>query len=64
MEGISIVSRLRAMDVGQMITFPARQTRSVRNIIYDRLIEERIEGRTWTTKIDWDSKQVQVTRVS
>lgn len=52
------------MDVGQMITFPARQTRSVRNIIYDRLIEERIEGRTWTTKIDWDSKQVQVTRVS
>ena len=52
------------MDVGQMITFPARQTKAVRNVIYDRLIDERIEGRTWTTKIDWTSQQVQVTRVS
>lgn len=64
MEKKPIVSKLRAMKVGDVISFPLSQLGSIQNARYRDLIVLRAEGANWEIKPDLHQKAVLVTRTA
>lgn len=61
-----IAEELRSMEVGETVQFPIPKYNynSVRTAPGTTLISERLEGRRWKHKLDYDNRCVTVTRIS
>ncbi len=59
-----IASTLRKMEVGEQQTFPIEQTGTIRTSMRTTLIGLTARGWKWSTKCDYPSRSVLVTRVS
>ena len=51
------------MAVGQTEIFPLARLTSVRNIIYNNLMPERMKGQRWSVRSNIEDGQLIVTRV-
>lgn len=58
-----IAPTLRMMAVGQEEIFPLARISSVRNVIYNNLMPERLKGVRWSVRSNIDNGQLIVTRV-
>lgn len=63
MERITIKPKLQNMSVGDVCEFPILKATSVMNTVSQRLIQERLDGKRFAVRRDWDKKKVYVTRV-
>lgn len=61
---LSIIDQLRQMDVGQVLKFPAGRSPYLRNLVSQRLINERLEGQAWTVNLDMENGITIVTRTA
>lgn len=64
---LSIAEEFRKMEVGESVSFPLEKYNynSVRVAPTTTLMKERIlEGKRWTTNIDYDNKYILVTRTA
>lgn len=59
-----ISSTLRGMPIGSSVDFPIGQKRSLSQVIYVNLAEERSNGMNWSVKTNIDEKKVTVTRTA
>lgn len=46
------IDQLRQMEVGDTLQFPAERSPYLRNLVSQRLIAERIEGKKWSVNLD------------
>ena len=60
------VDEFRKMEVGDVVRFPIADYNynSLRTLPSTSLVPERVEGRSWKTRLDIDNACVDVTRVS
>ncbi len=63
---LGIAEELRNMEIGDVVQFPVPKYNynSIRTAPGTTLIVERLEGRKWKCKIDYDKKCVMVTRTA
>lgn len=63
---LGIAKELRNMEVGDVVKFPLPQYKytSIRTMPSTALVNEQMEGRKWTARLDRVNKCVFVTRVS
>lgn len=61
---VSVIDQLRQMDVGQMLEFPAGRSPYLRNLVSQRLINERLDGHAWTVNLDMENGVTIVTRTA
>lgn len=61
-----IPAELRAMEVGDVVRFPADKYKytSVRSAPFACMVNERMDGARWTTRINYEEKCVDVTRTA
>lgn len=59
-----ISSTLREMPVGGTVDFPIDRKKSLSQIMYVNLAEERANGMSWSVKTCVDEKKVTVTRTA
>lgn len=52
------------MEVGQVLKFPAGRSPYLRNLVSQRLINERLEGQAWTVNLDMENGITIVTRTA
>lgn len=52
------------MDVGEVLKFPAGRSPYLRNLVSQRLINERLEGQAWTVNLDMENGITIVTRTA
>lgn len=64
MEKTIIKPILQKMNVGEEREFPILKATSVSNTVSQRMIQERLDGKRYTVKRDWERRKVTVTRVS
>lgn len=61
---ISVIDQLRQMDVGEILEFPAGRSPYLRNLVSQRLIDERLEGQSWTVNLCMEKGVTTVTRTA
>lgn len=63
---LGIAEELRNMEIGDVVQFPIPKYNynSVRTAPGTTLVAERIEGRRWKSKMDYDNKCAVVTRTA
>lgn len=63
---LGIAEEMRRMNVGDVVRFPTAQYNynSIRSAPSTSLVAERMEGKKWKTKINFDDKCVEVTRIA
>lgn len=61
---MSIIDQLRQMDVGQILEFPAGRSPYLRNLVSQRLIDERLEGQAWSVNLCMEKGITIVTRTA
>ena len=63
---LGIVDEFRRLDVGGVVLFPIGKYKysSIRSTPASALVEERMDGKEWTTRIDKPNKSIAVMRVS
>lgn len=63
---LGIVDEFRRMNVGDVVRFPADKYNynSIRSTPSTSLVQERMAGQRWKTRIDFDNKCVEVTRTA
>lgn len=63
---LSIADEFRKMNVGDVVRFPTNRYNynSIRSTPSTSLVAERMEGKRWKTKIDFENKCVEVTRTA
>ena len=61
---VSVIDQLRQMDVGQMLEFPAGRSPYLRNLVSQRLINERLDGQAWSVNLDMENGVTIVTRTA
>lgn len=59
-----ISSTLREMSIGSSVDFPIGQKKSLSQVMYVNLAEERANGMNWSVKTCIDEKKVTVTRTA
>lgn len=52
------------MDVGEVLKFPAGRSPYLRNLVSQRLINERLEGKAWAVNLDMENGITIVTRTA
>lgn len=58
------IDQLRAMNVGDTLEFPAERSPYLRNLVSQRLISERIEGKAWSVNLNMEQCVTIVTRTA
>lgn len=58
------IDQLRQMEVGDTLQFPAERSPYLRNLVSQRLIAERIEGKKWSVNLDMQQGVTIVTRTA
>lgn len=58
------IDKLRQMEVGDTLQFPAERSPYLRNLVSQRLIAERIEGKKWSVNLDMQQGVTIVTRTA
>ena len=61
---VSVIDQLRQMDVGQTFEFPAGRSPYLRNLVSQRLIDERLAGQAWTVNLLMEKGITIVTRIT
>lgn len=63
---LGIAEEFRRMEIGEVVQFPTAQYNynSIRATPSTTLVNERLEGKKWRTKINFDDKCVEVTRLA
>ncbi|MSS16242.1 hypothetical protein [Sodaliphilus pleomorphus] len=61
---LSVIDQLRQMGVGEVLKFPAGRSPYLRNLVSQRLINERLEGQAWTVNLDMENGITIVTRTA
>lgn len=61
---MTVIDQLRQMDVGQSLEFPAGRSPYLRNLVSQRLIDERLNGQAWTVNLDMENGITIVTRTA
>ena len=61
---LSVIDQLRQMDVGEVLKFPAGRSPYLRNLVSQRLINERLEGQAWSVNLDMENGITIVTRTA
>ena len=61
---VSVIDHLRLMDVGEILEFPAGRSPYLRNLVSQRLINERLEGKAWSVNLDMEKGITIVTRTA
>jgi hypothetical protein len=61
---MSVIDQLRQMDVGQILEFPAGRSPYLRNLVSQRLIDERLEGQAWSVNLCMERGITIVTRTA
>lgn len=64
MEKTTIKPILQRLEVGDECEFPILKATSVSNTVSQRMIQEKLDGKRYEVRRDWDKKTVTVTRVS
>lgn len=64
MEKTTIKPILQRLEVGDECEFPILKATSVSNTVSQRMIQEKLDGKRYTVKRDWERRKVTVTRVS
>lgn len=61
-----IAEEFRNMEVGDIVRFPTSQYKynTIRATPSTTMVNERMEGKRWRTRIDFDNKCVEVTRIA
>ena len=60
----TIIDQLRQMNVGDTASFPAEKSPYLRNLVSQRLIAERLEGKDWSVNLDMKNGLTNVTRTA
>lgn len=63
-EPVTITDTLRRMEVGEKVEFPPSKTDYLRNIVSQRLIEERVAGMRWHVRLDMENAVTTVERTA
>lgn len=58
------IDQLRGMAVGEILEFPAERSPYLRNLVSQRLIGERLEGKTWSVNLNMEQGKTIVTRTA
>lgn len=63
---IGIADEFRRMEIGEVVRFPMSQYNynTIRATPSTTLVKERIEGMRWRTKINFDDRCIEVTRIA
>ncbi len=61
---MSVIDQLRQMDIGQILEFPAGKSPYLRNLVSQRLIDERLEGQAWSVNLCMEKGITIVTRTA
>lgn len=63
---LGIAEEFRRMEIGEVVQFPMAQYNynTIRSTPSTTLVKERLDGKKWRTKINFDEKCVEVTRVA
>lgn len=63
---LGITEEIRRMGIGDVVQFPLSQYNynSIRATPSTSLVNERLEGKRWRTKINFDNKCVEVIRIA
>ncbi len=63
---LGIAEEFRRMEIGDVVQFPTAQYNynSIRATPSTSLVNERMEGKRWRTKINFDNKCVEVIRIA
>ena len=56
--------QLRQMNVGDLLEFPAERSPYLRNLVSQRLIAERLEGKKWEVNLVMEKGLTIVTRIA
>lgn len=56
--------QLRQMNVGDLLEFPAERSPYLRNLVSQRLIAERLEGKKWEVNLVMEKGLTIVTRTA
>lgn len=61
-----ITEEFRNMEVGDIVRFPTDQYKytTIRSTPGGALINERMNGKQWKTRIDYENKCIEVTRIA
>lgn len=61
-----ISEEFRSMDVGEIVRFPVSKYRysTIRSTPSASLVNERMEGKRWKTRVDYPNKCIEVTRIA
>lgn len=54
-QDLTIVGSLREMEVGDTLEFPPAKTDYLRNLVSQRLVDERLSGMRWRVSLDFDA---------
>lgn len=58
------IDQLRSMNVGDVLEFPAERSPYLRNLVSQRLIGERLEGKAWSVNLNMEQGTTIVTRTA
>lgn len=61
---VSVIDQLRSMNVGDVLEFPAERSPYLRNLVSQRLIGERLEGKAWSVNLCMEQGTTIVTRTT
>lgn len=63
---LGIAEEMRLMKVGDVVQFPLSRYNynSIRSTPSTTLVNDRVEGKKWKTKINFDDKCVEVIRIA
>ena len=61
---VTAIDQIRSMNVGDEIEFPAERSVYLRNLVSQRLISERLEGKAWSVNLNMEQGVTIVTRTA
>ena len=61
---VTAIDQIRSMNVGDSLEFPAERSVYLRNLVSQRLIAERLEGKAWTVNLCMEQGVTIVTRTA
>lgn len=63
-ESLTIADSLRTMEVGEQMEFSPLKTQYLRNLVSQRMVEERLAGMRWRVEFLLDDGKTVVTRTA
>lgn len=61
---VTAIDQIRSMNVGDVLEFPAERSVYLRNLVSQRLIGERLEGKSWSVNLCMEKGVTIVTRTA